>query len=153
MSAASGSPVANLPPPASSISRILHTMLRVGDLSRSIAFYTNIMGMKHLRTVDVPADEYTLVFLGYNRDDAPGSVLELTYNYGKTEYQQGTAYGHMAYAVPDVQREVSRMRALGIEFSYVAEDGSLAFLQDPDGYDIELLQEDFIDRSARDGTH
>src|SRR4051794_23739464 len=84
------------PSTRSSATRILHTMLRVGDLQRSIDFYTNMLGMTHLRTSDVPEEEYTLAFLGYNTEEQPGSVLELTYNYGKTKYDHGSAYGHIA---------------------------------------------------------
>ncbi len=132
----------------STCTRLLHTMLRVGNLQRSIAFYTDVLGMKLLRTSDVPEEEYTLAFLGYSHEDE-GTVIELTYNYGKSTYEHGGYYGHIALAVPDVFAEVARLKALGVEVGFVEESGRLAFLSDPDGYDIELLNEQYINSKAR----
>src|SRR5437773_11793672 len=92
--------------------RILHTMLRVGDLSRSIDFYTNVMGMKLLRTTDRPEQKYKLAFVGYG-DESKGAVLELTYNYGVDKYDVGTGFGHIAIAVPDAAAACSAVRAKG----------------------------------------
>lgn len=124
--------------------RILHTMLRVGDLQRSIDFYTQVMGMRLLRTSDNPEYQYTLAFLGFgsNPDHAE---LELTYNYGVHEYDMGTAYGHLALGVPDAAAAVERIRAAGGTITREAgpvKGGStvIAFVQDPDGYKIELIE-------------
>ncbi len=92
--------------------RILHTMLRVGDLQRSIDFYTKVLGMKLLRTTDRPEQKYTLAFVGYG-DEREHAVLELTYNYGVDRYDLGTAYGHIAIAVPDAYAACDRIRASG----------------------------------------
>jgi len=126
------------------MSRFLHTMLRVGDLDRSVDFYTRLLGMKELRRVDVPAGKYTLAFVGYG-DEASTAVIELTYNYGKTEYELGTAFGHLAIGVPDVAAACESVRAGGGKV--VREAGPLkfgttiiAFIEDPDGYKIELIQ-------------
>jgi len=126
------------------MSRFLHTMLRVGDLDRSVDFYTRLLGMKELRRVDVPAGEYTLAFVGYG-DEASTAVIELTYNYGKTQYELGTAFGHLAIGVPDVAETCESVRAGGGKV--VREAGPLkfgttiiAFIEDPDGYKIELIQ-------------
>jgi lactoylglutathione lyase len=128
-------------PPPSNCRRILHTMLRVGNLQRSIDFYTKCLGMRLLRTSDFPADEFTLAFLGYNSEVDAGSVIELTYNYGKEKYEHGGAYGHIALGVTDVKAEVERLKGLGVEAGYVSDDYFMAFISDPDGYDIELLNE------------
>lgn len=124
--------------------RILHTMLRVGDLQRSIDFYTRVIGMRLLRTSDNPEYQYTLAFLGFgsNPDHAE---LELTYNYGVHEYDMGTAYGHLALGVPDAAATVERIRAAGGTITREAgpvKGGStvIAFVQDPDGYKIELIE-------------
>ena len=90
--------------------RILHTMLRVGDLERSIAFYTNVLGMKLLRRKDYPAGEFTLAFIGYG-DESDHTVLELTYNWGVDKYELGTAFGHIALEVADVYAACENMRA------------------------------------------
>src|SRR5438128_8398184 len=92
--------------------RILHTMLRVGDLQRSIRFYTNVLGMKMLRTTDRPEQKYTLAFVGYG-DESEHAVLELTYNYGVDRYDLGTAFGHVAIAVPDAAAACAAVRAKG----------------------------------------
>lgn len=124
--------------------RILHTMLRVGDLQRAIDFYTRVIGMRLLRTSDNPDYQYTLAFLGFgsNPDHAE---LELTYNYGTTHYDMGTAYGHLAIGVPDAAAAVERIRAAGGTITREAgpvKGGStvIAFVQDPDGYKIELIE-------------
>jgi lactoylglutathione lyase len=123
--------------------RLLHTMLRVTDLQRSIAFYTNVLGMTLLRQKDYPDGEFTLAFLGYG-PESEQTVIELTYNWGVDRYELGTAYGHIAIQVEDVQTAVDSMRAKGAKI--LREPGPmkagttvLAFLEDPDGYRIELL--------------
>ena len=127
--------------------RILHTMLRVGDLQRSIDFYTKVLGMKLLRTSDNPEYKYTLAFLGYgsNPDHAE---LELTYNHGVSSYELGTAYGHIAIAVPDAAAACERIRAGGGNVTREAgpvKGGStvIAFITDPDGYKVELIERSF----------
>ncbi len=126
--------------------RLLHTMLRVGDLQRSIDFYTHVMGMKLLRTTDRPDQKYSLAFLGYeaNPDQAE---LELTYNYGTSEYEMGTAYGHIAIGVEDAAATCAAVKAAGAQVTREAgpvKGGAtvIAFIQDPDGYKIELIQRD-----------
>jgi lactoylglutathione lyase len=123
--------------------RILHTMLRVGDLERSIAFYTEVLGMRLMRRKDYPSGEFTLAFLGY-QDEAEAAALELTYNWGVTQYEMGNAYGHLALEVDDVYAAVERIRARGGKI--IREAGPMnagntiiAFVEDPDGYQIELL--------------
>jgi lactoylglutathione lyase len=124
--------------------RILHTMLRVGDLERSVAFYTGVLGMRVLRTTDRPDQRYTLAFVGYG-DESEGAVLELTYNYGVDRYDLGTAYGHIAIEVDDAKRACDEVRARG---GTVTRDAGpvkggttvIAFVQDPDGYKIELIE-------------
>ena len=124
--------------------RYLHTMLRVGDLPRSLAFYTTHLGMKEIRRNDVPDGNYTLVFLGYG-DESSETVLELTYNYGVTSYEMGGAFGHLAIGVPDIYATCETMRAAGVKIS--REPGPvkfgttvIAFIEDPDGYKIELIE-------------
>ena len=124
--------------------RILHTMLRVGDLQRSIDFYTRVLGMRLLRTSDNPQYQYTLAFLGFGSNPEHAEI-ELTYNYGVNEYEMGTAYGHLAIAVPDAAAAVERIRAAGGVITREAgpvKGGStvIAFVQDPDGYKIELIE-------------
>jgi lactoylglutathione lyase len=124
--------------------RILHTMLRVGDLERSIDFYTNVLGMRVLRRTDRPDQRYTLAFVGYG-DEQSNAVLELTYNYGVTSYDPGTGYGHIAIAVPDASAACAAVRAKGGNVTREAgpvKGGTtvIAFVQDPDGYKIELIQ-------------
>lgn len=128
--------------------RMLHTMLRVGDLERSIEFYTNVMGMKLLRRKDYPKGEFTLAFVGYG-DESDNTVLELTYNWGVEEYDIGTAFGHIALEVDDVYEACDRMRAAGGKI--IREAGPMnagttiiAFLEDPDGYQIELIGADHV---------
>ena len=125
--------------------RFLHTMLRVGDLNRSIDFYTNTMGMKLLRTKDNPEYKYTLAYLGYESNPEQAE-LELTYNYGVSEYEMGTAYGHIALSSDDIVATCKRIREKGGKIT--REPGPvkggttvIAFVEDPDGYKIELIQE------------
>jgi len=136
----------DLPHPDSKdcLMRLLHTMLRVGDLQRSIDFYTRVMGMQLLRTTDRPEQKYSLAFVGYggNPDQAE---LELTYNYGVDRYEMGTAYGHIAIGVPDVYAACERIRAAGGAITREpgpVKGGStvIAFVTDPDGYKIELIE-------------
>ena len=126
--------------------RLLHTMLRVGDLQRSIDFYTQVLGMSLLRTTQRPEQKYDLAFVGYgsNPDHAE---IELTYNYGVDSYELGTAYGHIALGVADAHGTCDRIRAAGGKIT--REPGPvkggttvIAFVQDPDGYKIELIQRD-----------
>ncbi len=125
--------------------RIMHTMIRVGDLERSIKFYTDVLGMKVLRQNDYPEGKFTLVFLGYG-DIATTPVLELTYNYGVSEYDLGEGYGHIAIGVDDAAKACDDIRNL--DGNVVREAGPMkhgttiiAFVKDPDGYMIELIQE------------
>lgn len=126
--------------------RFLHTMIRVGNLDRSIAFYTKLLGMKELRRRDVPDGKYTLAFLGYGTGNAEGQgEIELTYNYGVEKYEQGTAFGHLAVGVPDVAAACEAVRAGGGKVTREAgpvKFGTtiIAFVEDPDGYKIELIQ-------------
>jgi lactoylglutathione lyase len=123
--------------------RILHTMLRTGNLQRSIAFYTEILGMKLLRQKDYPEGEFTLAFLGYG-DESEHTVIELTYNWGVEHYDLGTGYGHIAIEVDDVYKATERIKAKG---GNVIRDAGpmnagktiIAFVKDPDGYPIELI--------------
>ena len=124
--------------------RILHTMLRVGDLDRSIDFYTNVLGMRVLRRTDRPDQRYTLAFVGYG-DERTNAVLELTYNYGVSSYDIGSGYGHVAIGVPDAAAACAAVRAKGGSVTREAgpvKGGTtvIAFVQDPDGYKIELIQ-------------
>jgi lactoylglutathione lyase len=128
--------------------RILHTMLRVGDLERSIAFYTDVLGMHVLRRTDRPEQRYTLAFVGYG-DERTNAVLELTYNHGVDRYDLGNAFGHIAIAVPDVAAACEAVRAKCAKYggAVTREAGPvkggttvIAFVQDPDGYKIELIQ-------------
>ncbi len=124
--------------------RILHTMLRVGDLDRSLAFYTEVLGMKLLRRSDYPDGKFTLAFVGY-QSEAEGAVLELTYNWGVTEYELGTGYGHVALEVEDAYAacdEIKRRGGVVTREAGPMKHGTtvIAFVQDPDGYKIELIQ-------------
>ena len=128
--------------------RMLHTMLRVGDLERSVAFYTEVLGMSVLRRTDRPDQRYTLAFVGYG-DERTNAVLELTYNYGVDRYEMGNAFGHVAIGVPDVAATCEMVRAKCAKFggAVTREAGPvkggtsvIAFVQDPDGYKIELIQ-------------
>ncbi|MGL6026373.1 MAG: lactoylglutathione lyase [Vibrio sp.] len=124
--------------------RILHTMLRVGNLDQSIEFYTQVMGMNLLRKNDNPEYQYTLAFLGYG-DESQGAVIELTYNWGVTEYDKGNAYGHIAIGADDIYATCDAIKAAGGVVT--REPGpvkggttQIAFVKDPDGYQIELIQ-------------
>jgi lactoylglutathione lyase len=131
--------------------KLLHTMVRVGDLPRSIAFYTNMLGMSVLRTVDVPAHNYKLAFVGYGAGNADGSAeIELTYNYGVATYEAGTAFGHFAIGVKNVADTCERIRAAGGTITRPpgpVKGGTtvIAFVQDPDGYKIELIERPALD--------
>ncbi len=124
--------------------RILHTMLRVGDLQRSIDFYTKVLGMKLLRTSDNPEYKYTLAFVGYG-NNPDHAELELTYNWGVDKYELGTAYGHLAISASDIVEACNSVRANG--GNVTREPGPvkggttmIAFVTDPDGYKIELIE-------------
>jgi lactoylglutathione lyase len=124
--------------------KFLHTMLRVGDLQRSVRFYTEVLGMKLLRTTDRPDQKYSLAFVGYD-DEKRAAVLELTYNYGVERYELGTAFGHVAIGVPDVREACDKVRTNGGKVT--REPGPvkggtsmIAFVEDPDGYKIEFIQ-------------
>ncbi|NTX92629.1 lactoylglutathione lyase [Pseudomonas citronellolis] len=123
--------------------RLLHTMLRVGDMDKSIAFYTEVLGMTLLRRKDYPDGQFTLAFVGYGAEDE-NSVIELTYNWGVDKYELGTGYGHIALEVDDVYKACEDIRSRGGKIT--REPGPmkhgtsiLAFVEDPDGYKIELL--------------
>ncbi len=125
--------------------RILHTMLRVGNLQRSIDFYTQVLDMTLLRTTDNPEYKYTLAFLGYNGGNPAQAEIELTYNDGVDHYDMGTAYGHIALAVPNAAAACDKIRAAGGNVTREAgpvKGGStvIAFVTDPDGYKIELIE-------------
>ena len=124
--------------------RILHTMLRVGDLQRAVKFYTEVLGMKLLRTTERPEQKYSLAFVGYENEDR-AAVLELTYNYGVERYELGTAFGHVAVAVPDAKKACEKVRSSGGKVTREAgpvKGGStvIAFVEDPDGYKIEFIE-------------
>ena len=124
--------------------RLLHTMLRVGNLERSVKFYTGVLGMKVLRTTDRPEQKYSLAFVGYDAEDRT-AVLELTYNYGVEKYDLGSAYGHIAIGVPDAAKACAAVRAQGGKVTREAgpvKGGTtvIAFVEDPDGYKIEFIE-------------
>jgi lactoylglutathione lyase len=124
--------------------RLLHTMLRVGDMQRSVNFYTKVLGMKLLRSTDRPDQKYSLSFVGYE-DEERAAVLELTYNYGVERYELGTAFGHIAIGVPDVKGACERVRQNGGKVTREAgpvKGGTtvIAFVEDPDGYKIEFIE-------------
>ena len=134
--------------------RILHTMIRVGDLKRSIDFYTRVMGMKLIRTSENPEYQYSLAFVGYS-DESEGSVIELTYNWGTDKYDLGTAFGHIAIGVDDVAKMCENVRQAG---GRVTRDAGpvkggktiIAFVEDPDGYKLELIQNNQSDKALGD---
>jgi len=137
-------------PDLRTLMRFLHTMLRVGDMQRAIDFYTRVMGMQLLRTTDRPDQKYSLAFVGY-ASNPEQAELELTYNYGTDKYDMGSAYGHVALGVDDIYATCDRIRATVQEFggSISREPGPvkggdtlIAFITDPDGYKIELIQRD-----------
>jgi len=124
--------------------RLLHTMLRVGDLQRSVRFYTEVLGMKLLRTTDRPEQKYSLAFVGYDNEEKT-AVLELTYNYGVEKYEMGGAFGHIAIGVPDVAGACAKVRGAGGKVTREpgpVKGGSsvIAFVEDPDGYKIEFIE-------------
>ena len=124
--------------------RILHTMIRVGDLDRSIAFYTEVLGMKLLRRKDYPEGKFTLAFVGY-QDESEGAVLELTYNWGVDKYDLGSAFGHVAVEVDDAYKACELVKQRGGKVTHEAgpmKHGTtvIAFVEDPDGYKIEFIQ-------------
>jgi lactoylglutathione lyase len=124
--------------------RILHTMLRVTDLERSLAFYTEVLGMQLLRRTDYPEGKFTLAFVGYS-DEAQGAVIELTHNWGVEKYDPGNAFGHIAIEVPDAYAACDAIRQRGgrvVREAGPMKHGStvIAFVEDPDGYKIELIQ-------------
>jgi lactoylglutathione lyase len=124
--------------------RILHTMLRVGDLQRSVRFYTEVLGMKLLRTTDRPEQKYSLAFVGYDAEER-AAVLELTYNHGVERYDLGTAYGHVAIEVADAAQACQAVRRNGGKVTREAgpvKGGTtvIAFVEDPDGYKIEFIE-------------
>ena len=126
--------------------KLLHTMLRVGDMQRSVDFYTKTVGMDLLRTTDRPEQKYSLAFVGFGGGNANGEAeIELTYNYGESQYDLGTAYGHIALGVGSVSETCERIRAAGGKIT--REPGPvkggntvIAFVEDPDGYKIELIE-------------
>ncbi|CRL58899.1 lactoylglutathione lyase [Proteus penneri] len=129
--------------------RVLHTMIRVGDLQRSIDFYTKVLGMQLLRTSENEEYKYSLAFVGYG-DESTGAVIELTYNWGVNSYEMGTAFGHVALGVDDVAATCEAIRQAGGNVTRDAgpvKGGStiIAFVEDPDGYKIELIE----NKSAR----
>ena len=124
--------------------RLLHTMIRVGDLERSIAFYTGILGMKVLRRKDYPDGKFTLAFVGYG-DEADHTVIELTHNWDTKSYEVGNGFGHLAVSVPDAYKACEMVRAKGGKVTREAgpmKHGTtvIAFVEDPDGYKIEFIQ-------------
>ena len=125
---------------------LLHTMLRVGDLQRSIDFYTEMIGMELLRTTERPEQKYTLAFVGFGGGNRNGEAeLELTYNHGVSDYDLGSAYGHIAVGVDDVAATCERIRAAGGKITREpgpVKGGStfIAFVEDPDGYKVELIE-------------
>ena len=125
---------------------ILHTMLRVGDLNRSIDFYTKVLGMNLLRTTERPEQKYSLAFVGFGKGNGDGQAeIELTYNHGVSSYEMGTAYGHIAIDVPDAYAACAEIKAAGGNVTREAGPVAggttiIAFVTDPDGYKIELIQ-------------
>jgi len=124
--------------------RLLHTMLRVGNLDRSIAFYTGVLGMRLLRRHEVPEGRYTLAFVGYG-EESEATVLELTHNWDTSSYEMGSAFGHLAIAVADAADACVRVRSAGGRVTREAgpvKFGTtiIAFVEDPDGYKIEFIQ-------------
>ena len=124
--------------------RMLHTMIRVGDLETSIQFYTEVLGMKLLRRQDYPEGEFTLAFVGYG-DEATNTVIELTHNWGTSSYDLGNGFGHIALGVDDIYKVCDEIRARGGKIT--REPGPMkhgatviAFIEDPDSYKIELIE-------------
>jgi lactoylglutathione lyase len=128
--------------------KLLHTMLRVGDMQRSVDFYTRVMGMSLLRTTERPDQGYSLAFVGFNDGNKSGDAeIELTHNHGVSDYDLGSAYGHIALALPDVAAACEKIRSAGGNVTRDAgpvKGGTtvIAFVEDPDGYKIELIERD-----------
>lgn len=131
-------------------SRLLHTMLRVGDLEKSLNFYTDVLGMKLHRREEYPQGRFTLAFVGYQNEDT-SSVIELTHNWDVSRYEMGTAYGHIALSVPDIYAACTALKVAGANLirkpgpmthspAGGGEPDVIAFIEDPDGYRIELIQ-------------
>jgi lactoylglutathione lyase len=125
--------------------RILHTMIRVGNLEKSLAFYTQLLGMKLIRRQDYPEGKFTLAFVGYEDKASEPAVIELTYNWDKDHYDLGNGFGHIAIGVPDIYQTCDHIKSLGGKIR--REPGPMkhgttviAFAEDPDGYSIELIQ-------------
>ena len=121
--------------------RILHTMIRVGDLQRSIDFYTQVLGMRLLRKTDYPSGRFTNVFVGYD-EESKTAVLELTHNWEPEPYPGGRNFGHLAYAVDDIYAACERLQKHGVTINRPPRDGRMAFVRSPDNISIELLQKD-----------
>ena len=124
--------------------QMLHTMIRVGDLDKSIAFYTGLLGMKLLRRTDYPDGRFTLAFVGYG-DEKTNSVIELTHNWDTPSYDPGTGFGHIALGVPDIHATCAQLAQAGARITRPPgpmKHGStvIAFIEDPDGYKIELIE-------------
>ena len=124
--------------------RILHTMIRVGDLDRSLAFYTEVLGMRVLRRTDYPEGQFTLAFVGYG-EESQGAVIELTFNWDTSAYELGNGFGHIALEVPDAYAACAEIKKRGGRVTREAgpmKHGTtvIAFVEDPDGYKIELIQ-------------
>jgi lactoylglutathione lyase len=124
--------------------RLLHTMIRVGNLDASLAFYTGALGMKLLRKKDYPSGEFTLAFVGYD-DEERAAVIELTHNWGKASYEKGDGFGHIALGAADITAVCDRVRGAGYRVTRepgpMKHGGSvIAFIEDPDGYKIELIE-------------
>jgi len=125
--------------------KLLHTMLRVGDLEQSLAFYTNVLGMRLLRKKDYPGGKFTLAFIGYG-DESEATVIELTHNWETSSYDPGNGFGHIAIGVDDIYRVCEDIKAAGGKVAREPgpmKHGStiIAFVEDPDGYQIELIQQ------------
>lgn len=137
------------PSPAERPHHLAHTMIRVGDLERSVAFYLDALGLRELRREDYPDGKFTLVFLGFG-DESAHTVIELTHNHGVSRYDHGTAFGHIAFAVADIHAATARIEQMGVRvlrppgaMTHAATNGRrdvIAFIEDPDGYRIELIE-------------
>jgi len=139
-----------MPIAATMPNRLLHTMIRVRDLGRSLDFYVGLLGMRLLRRKDFPDGKFTLAFVGYGEEDTT-SVIELTHNWGPHDYDLGTAWGHIALGVPDVERAVAALGAAGVRVVRPAgplkgdQREVIAFIEDPDGYRIELIEKTAVE--------
>ncbi|HHJ13684.1 MAG TPA: lactoylglutathione lyase [Gammaproteobacteria bacterium] len=142
--------------------RILYTMIRVGNLDRSVTFYRDALGMQEIRRETYTKERFTLVFMGYGSEEK-NALIELTYNWDKDNYEQGSGFGHLALEVPDVYAACSRLSAMGV--SVVRDPGPMnfppdesdhgeiiAFIEDPDGYKVELVEAE-TENNMNEGTH